>query len=286
LGASTLPDAKRSQPKPGGSPQKDDDLRAAYARQYLEKAAAALAEEEAAKPRRERRADRSGRGKSFSLSVAQSAFVHVVLASLALTFAALCVLWCFHLLMINFVAGRIVAVPTGIVVAATLGYVSVLFLGVIESTSTGHTDVDALQGDWQDWFWTLPSTLGILGLTAFIGWLLSLVSPANVWPIIGWCILLLYPVLQLSSLEAGSPFAALSLPVLRSFAKRPVAWLIFYAISVTVANLLWVTTRAAWRDPPYPTVLVTGPIVGVALFVYAWMLGQLALLISSQKETS
>jgi hypothetical protein len=87
-------------------------------------------------------------------------------------------------------------------------------------------------------------------------------------------------------LEAGSPFAALSLPVLRSFAKRPVAWLIFYAISVTVANLLWVTTRAAWRDPPYPTVLVMGPIVGVALFVYAWMLGQLALLISSQKETS
>jgi hypothetical protein len=286
VGASTLPDAKRSQPISGNSSQKDDDPRAAYARQYLEKAAAALAEEEAAKPRRERRTNRGGSGKTFSLSVAPSAFVHVVLASLAMTFAALCVLWCFHLLTINFVAGRVVAVPTGIVVAATLGYVSVLFLGFIESTSTGHTDVDALQGDWQDWFWTLPSTLGIVAFTAFIGWLISLAVPANVWLVIGWCILLLYPVLQLSSMEAGVPFVAFSLPVLRSVAKSSVAWIIFYAISLTVANVLWGITRAAWRDPPYPTVLVMGPVVGVALFVYAWMLGQLALIIGSQKETS
>jgi hypothetical protein len=87
-------------------------------------------------------------------------------------------------------------------------------------------------------------------------------------------------------MEAGVPFVAFSLPVLRSFAKSSVAWIIFYAISLTVANVLWGITRAAWRDPPYPTVLVMGPVVGVALFVYAWMLGQHALIIGSQKETS
>jgi hypothetical protein len=95
-----LPEAKRSKPTPGGSPQPDDDPRLALARQYLNKAAADLEEQEAAKPRRERRANRSG-GGSISISFAAETFVHLVLATLALTFAAFCVLLCFHLLTIN-----------------------------------------------------------------------------------------------------------------------------------------------------------------------------------------
>jgi hypothetical protein len=263
----------------------DDDPRVALARQYLRAAESELAEEEAQHPRSRRATSKDGTPRAFSLAIAPATFVHVILGALALTFSALAVLFCYHMLLVYVVAGRIIAMPTGFVLAATLGYLSVLFLGIIESTSTGYTNVDALQGDWRDWFWTLPSTLGMLAVAALIGWILSLTLPINVWLLIGLSVLILYPFLQLSSLETGSPLTPLSLPVLQSMVKHPAGWFVFYAVSFAIANVLWAASRMAWRDPPYVTLLIMGPIVAVALFFYAWLLGQLAHLISTEKDS-
>jgi len=264
------------------------DPRLALAQQYLKTAASDIAEKEAAKPRPHRAAAASRRNgpRAFSLSISPATFVHILLAMVVFTFAALAVLWCLHLLLLNFVAGRIVALPTGVIVFATLSYLSAIFLSVIETTSTGRTEVDSLPGDWREWFWTLPSTLGMLAIAAFIGWFLSLGVPLNVWLLIALCALLLYPILQLSSLETGSPLAPLSLPVLQSIVRHPFGWFIFYAITFAMANMLWVVARLAWRDPPYSTVLIVGPLVALALLFYAWLLGQLAFLISTDKESS
>lgn len=283
-----MPDAKRPQPASRSSPTAaPDDPRLALAQQYLKSAKISEAQKDAEQPRlRRAAAARDGAPKAFSLSIAPATYVHMLLAAAALTFAGLAVLWCYHLLIMYLVAGRIIALPTGVVVAFALSYLSVLFLGIIESTSLGHTNVDSLQGDWQEWFWTLPSTLGMLAIAAFIGWILSLGIPLNVWILIALCALLLYPILQLSSLETGSPFAPLSLPVLQSIGRHPLGWFVFYAITFAVANVLWALGRLAWHDPPYVTVLIMGPIVAVALFFYAWLLGQLANLISMEKESS
>jgi hypothetical protein len=283
-----LPDANRSKPAAARRPEAlDDDPRTALARKYLQEAEAELAAKEAEQPRarRARAASGSNAPRAFSLSVAPATFVHIILGALALTFGALAVLLCVHMLLVNFVVGRVIALPTGVVVAAVLGYLSVLFLGIIESTSTGYTNVDSLQGDWRDWFWTLPSTLGMLGMAAFIGWIFSLVTPVSVWVLIGASALVLYPYLQLSSLETGSPLSPLSLPVLQSFVKHPAAWFVLYAVSFALVNALWVTWRWAWRDPPYVTLAIMGPIVAVALFFYAWLLGQLAHLISKETDS-
>lgn len=259
------------------------DPRLALAQQYLKSATSVVAEKEAARSRAAR--PREG-AKAFSLSISPATIVHLLLAVVAFTFAALAVLWCYHLLLLNFVAGRVVALPAGVVVFATLSYLSALFLGVIESTSLGRTEVESLPGDWREWFWTLPSTLGMLAIAAFIGWFLSLGLPLNVWLLIALCALVLYPILQLSSLETGSPLAPLSLPVLQSVARHPFGWFAFYAVTFAMANVLWVVARLAWHDPPYSTVLIMGPLVTLALFFYAWLLGQLAYLISTQKESS
>ena len=58
----------------------------------------------------------------------------------------------------------------------------------------------------------------------------------------------------------------------------------YYAISFAIANALWYIGQKAWRDPPYLTVAIVSPMVAVALFFYAWLLGQVALLISSEKK--
>jgi hypothetical protein len=126
----------------------------------------------------------------------------------------------------------------------------------------------------------------MLAMAAFIGWFLSLGLPVSVWFLIAASALLLYPILQLSSLETGSPLAPLSLPVLKSITRHPFGWFVFYALTFALVNVLWALTRLAWRDPPYLTVLVMGPLVCVALLFYAWLLGQLAYLISSEKESS
>jgi hypothetical protein len=285
-GGRSLPDAKQSKPSPS-RPAPPLDPRLALAQQYLNAAKTDAAEKEAAQPRahRERENSQRRRTKAFTLSIAPATLVHTLLAAFGLTFAALSMTLTYHLLMVNFVAGRVVALPTGIIVAAALGYLSVCFLGIIESTSTGHTNVDSLEGDWQEWFWTLPSTLGMLALAAAVGWILSLVSPTSVWLLIGLCALVLYPVFQLSSLEAGSAVVPLSLPVALSFVKHPLGWFVVYAASFALANVLWFLGRATWRDPPYVAILIVGPLAAIALFFYAWLLGQLAHLISTENES-
>ena len=281
-----MPDAKQSQSTPSrpGSPV---DPRLALAQQYLNAAKRDAKEKEVEKPRghRARQAGGAVRTKAFSLSVAPATFVHILLAAITLTCAALAITLTYHLLMVNFVAGRVVALPTGIIVAAALGYLSVCLLGIIESTSTGHTNVDSLEGDWREWFWTLPSTIGMAALAAAVGWVLSLVAPVSVWLLIALCVFVLYPVFQLSSLEAGSPVVPLSLPVAQSLVKHPLAWFVLYAVSFALVNVLWFIGRVMWRDPPYVMILIVGPLVTVGLFFYAWLLGQLAHLISTENPS-
>ena len=280
-----MPNAKQSKPATK-QPASPVDPRLALAQQYLNAAKRNAEVKEAAEPRG-RRAGRSaadGPAKAFSLSVAPATFVHALLVAIALTFAALAMTLTYHLLMVNFVAGRVVALPAGIITAAALGYFSVCFLGIIESTSTGHTNVDALEGDWREWFWTLPSTLGMMALAAAVGWILSLVTPVNVWLLIAVCAFVLYPVFELSSLEAGSPVVPISLPVVQSLVRHPLSWFVLYAVSFALMNVMWFIGRAMWRDPPYVMIVIVGPLVAVALFFYAWLLGQLAHLISTENE--
>jgi hypothetical protein len=282
-----LPDANRTRPVAGRTADTPRDPRQALAQKYLTSASTEAAEKEAAKTRAQRNSseESAGEPRAFSLSISPPTFVHLALAALALTFASLAMLVCYHFMMTFFDAGRIIALPVGIVVAVVLSYLSVLFLGIIESTSLGQTNVESLQGDWREWFWTLPSTLGMLAVAAFIGWLLSVILSANVWVSVALAALLLYPILQLSTLETTSPFQPLSLPVLTSIGRHPFAWFVHYAISFAIANALWFLGQKAWRDPPYLTVVILAPLVALALFFYAWLLGQLAFLISSEKKS-
>jgi hypothetical protein len=142
-----------------------------------------------------------------------------------------------------------------------------------------------LYGGWREWFWTLPSTVGMLGIAAAFGWGLSFLVPASMWITVGLSLVLVYPVLQLSTLETGSPLAPVSLMVARSLVQRPVVWLAFYAVSLAMIGAICVVARVAWHDPPIITMFIMGPLVTVALFFYAWLLGQLARLISTGEES-
>jgi hypothetical protein len=253
----------------------------------MQAAHAELAAKDAGKPptlRKKPAAGKTVRPVGLALSISPTVFVHAILLIIVLTLAALALLGCYAIMLHSFLAGRAIALPAGILASLAASYASACYLGIVESTSAGHTTVDdALQGDWRDWFWSLPMTLGMAAAAAAIGYAISLAAPDSRWTIIGGSTLLLAPILQLSSLEAGSPLAPFSPPVLRSLVTRPLAWFAFYAASLLIAIATIGLAKAAWRDPPFVTLLIVAPIVTVLLLVYAWLLGQLACWISIER---
>jgi hypothetical protein len=282
-----VPEARRPTPPTRSQPAKNEpvDPRLALAQKYLQEANAKLDDEEASRPKSQRRAASGSRGSAgFQFSIAPATVLHVVLAALGTTFIFLALTLSYHAMHVEFTVGRVIAASTAVLTAAMAGYLSVCYLGIIESTSTGQTNVDSLSGDWREWFWTLPATLGMFAISAGIGWLLSLVLPVSVWFLIAVSALITYPIFQLSSLETGTPAQPLSLPVLKSLVKHPAAWFVMYAISLALVNVVWLVARLAWMDPPYGTMLVLGPVVTIALFFYGWLLGQLAHIISRGGE--
>jgi hypothetical protein len=258
----------------GSSPSSSVDPRKALAERMIRDAQARLEAESAPPARRRQHTSSAGPRVVFSFDVA--ALVHVVLGMVALTVAALACLFCYHMLYTMFVLGRILALPTGVLTVAALSYLSVCYLGVVASTANGRTTLeDHVTGEWREWFWSLPSSFGMLAWAGFLGYLVTMPMTADRWPVVGLITWALYPVLQLSVLENEFPLMPFSLPVLKTLLTRPASWLIFYFCSVVPVAVPAVVGWASFVDPPYVTVLCTAPVAALALFVYAWLFGQL-----------
>ncbi len=270
------------------TPQAEIDPRRELARRRMEAARAELEAKEAEKrpaaKRRESATRAGGRPTIGSLapSVHSTVIVHGLLLALLTPLVLVAVTGVYYLLLTLPVAGRVMAMGTGTLAAVMLGYTSVCMLGIIESTTQGQTTLEhAVQGDWRDWFWSLPTTLGMAVVAGACGYALSLLGTGNPWIVVGVALLVMYPVLQLSTLERGAIFAPVSVPILRTLLFQPVAWAVFYAASVALWVGVAALARALWRDPPFVTVAMVGPVLTAALFVYSWMLGVLATWVSA-----
>lgn len=261
--------------------QDDVDPRHRLAQKYMQRAHETISAKEAERPKTQRQRPKQLAGKprlaDLQPSISSSTLLHGMMLMLVITAVLLVSTATYLLLDTAFLVGRAVALPVGILIFIGLSYSSAIYLGIVESTSHGHTEPDtALQGDWRDWFWTMPATWGVLLSSAGLGWLISRVAPGSTATIIGVSMWLGYPILQLSTLETGSFTSPISLPVLRTLATRPLIWMTFFAISFLLwKSVVWLGS-ATWRDPPFWTMCWMGPLTTVALLAYAWSLGQLA----------
>jgi hypothetical protein len=256
------------------------DPRKALAERYMQRAHADLSTKKAEKPK-PRRADIST-NEAVSLGdlrprVSGSTFIHLILLMPVIVVASLMAIWCLVLLEFDLMVGRTIAMPAGILLILSISYATAYYLGLIESTSHGETNPDeALRGTWQDWFWQLPATIGVFAMAAGIGYLISLPFPNSRWLVIGWSTLFLYPMMQLSSLETGSPFAPFSWPMTKTLFTHPFMWAAVYSATFFLAWWLAVVAKAAWRDPPYFTAVVVAPLFVIALSIYGLVLGSAA----------
>ena len=171
----------------------------------------------------------------------------------------------------------------------SISFAAANFLCIVEGTAAGANEIrEWPEPSWRDW---VPKMV-YLGWIASIPLVLSsalagLLPDEGTWRVLVasglFCVL--YPMSLMSSLEANSPFAIFTWPIIRSLFRNPLDWLAFFAITLLVVLPLvavpvaWFTTRLGeWS--PYTLAMVIGPLAATTVFLVARLLGRLAWKIS------
>jgi hypothetical protein len=158
------------------------------------------------------------------------------------------------------------------------------YLTILESTAAGGREVT----------WMPESFLEFFGKAWYLGWLISLgfipaygiacLLTADVTIrglLVALALWFLFPVIQLSSLSASSPWYPLSLSTLDRLARKPALVLGFYLLSLPVMGLLVAGWYSSFLQSGSLVVAVAGAFLLVlGLFLHARLLGRLAAVLS------
>ncbi|MCA9248460.1 MAG: hypothetical protein KDA42_15140 [Planctomycetales bacterium] len=212
---------------------------------------------------------------------------YLLIVALVLSLAMLALAMCVYFLNIMFVLGRVVALPTGVLCGAAASYTSACYLAILEGTSAGNDKIEGWpEGDWREWFWTLPWTLSPAVAGGILGGLLSYVIPIQPWVLCAAMIFVLYPVWQLSTLANASVAQPFSADVLRTFKTHRLAWQFFYLMQFGMSLCAGVTLWIAFAINTFLGALLMGPIAAAYLFIYARLIGRLALMLAQVDDES
>src|SRR5206468_879767 len=104
------------------------------------------------------------------------------------------------------------------------------------------------------------------------------------WPVFAAFLLVSFPLLLLSALEADSYIWPFSGEIFGSLRPLLRGWIAFYFLSGLLAAVAWIATIMMFEPLQYSTPLVAGPLWATAFFIYARLLGRLAWLILKQGD--
>lgn len=214
----------------------------------------------------------------------QSLIVWALLA-IGLTVCALGFLAAYVIAMISLQGGISFGFAVFLVFMLVASFSSACFMLVIEQTAQGSDAVEQWpSGLWRDWFWTLPTTVGLLVPPAVLIDLLRREMGLHSWLPLLPLVFLVYPFMLASALDNGSPLSAFSKNVLRSLKSVWWAWAIVIGVSA-VMTVAW-AAAFVWAFPyqPWGTILVMVPLLPGMLLLYARMMGRLLLCAQMQDD--
>lgn len=166
-----------------------------------------------------------------------------------------------------------------------VSFTSASFISVIEETAQG-TDVvkEWPTGLWRDWFWTLPTTIGLLVPPVVVIDLLRRGLGGQSWLMSLPLIFVVYPFLLASALYNGSPMEAFSKNVFCSLKSVWWAWATVFVVSIAM-TVAWAAAFVAGFDyHPWLTVAALVPLLPGMLLLYARMIGRLLLCAQTKDE--
>lgn len=202
-----------------------------------------------------------------------------LLTSIGMVFLALADMYCLWLFAQGMgIAARCFAMPLFLISLLVYSYASACYMVIIEGTSSGYNKIDDWPtGFWKDWFWTLPSTVGMLAAALMVGATIGRFMTDTSWTPTLVIAFFLYPILQFSVVENGSLIDPVSIPVWKSLYKVWWAWLIFYVVTASGIVLLALVVAAVFfLVSPIAGIAVGGVLECACLFMYARLLGRLA----------
>jgi hypothetical protein len=191
---------------------------------------------------------------------------------------------CIHWLVLNgyLIALPFFALPIVLLVLWTGSFAVSSAITVVEDTASGN-DVVAHwnDGGWGDWLGDSYGPVFLAALTWTASYAVASIAAVTAgdewyWPVFGGMFFLLFPIVLLSALQAGSYWTPLTLTVLKTLVFKPWAWGVFYvlagsAAAVYVAPVLFGLLNGYW----FLTLLLTGPLFSSAMFITARLLGRL-----------
>jgi DNA-directed RNA polymerase subunit RPC12/RpoP len=162
----------------------------------------------------------------------------------------------------------------------TLSYAAGCLLAVVEETAAGNDEINWPDDGWRERVWKLLYAGYLLVLSALagtaVGSLAQLLAVEFWWSALATTFVL-FPIVLLSSLEAGTPWAPLTPPIIRSLVVSMWCWGVFY-IEITLLATPWVALVLVGVQLRHPfwTALVAAPPLAALLLIYARLLGRLA----------
>ena len=201
-----------------------------------------------------------------------------LLTSIGMIFIAMGDMYCLWLFSQGMgIAARCFALPLFLISLLVYSYASACFLAILEGTASGYDKIeDWPTGLWREWFWTLPSTVGMLVAALMVGAAIGRFMTDTSWAPTLIIAFFLYPILQFSVVENGSLMDPVSVPVWRSLRRVWWAWLIFYVATAAGIVLLALVVGVFFLVDPVVGVAVAGVLECACLFMYARLLGRLA----------
>jgi hypothetical protein len=164
------------------------------------------------------------------------------------------------------------SILTVIIAAAALSF----FLTIVTESSEGNRETE----NWppvHDWFADALLVAVAAMVSGMPGWAIAnfaVSQPLHQAAAVAAGIVASFPVILLSQLEIGSPWAILSPAVLKSLLRCPFSWLTFYV--ETTALIGGCLAAAAFvGNSGWNPLVVLAPLGTAALFLYARLLGRL-----------
>jgi hypothetical protein len=174
--------------------------------------------------------------------------------------------------------------PAAWITIWTVSYGASCWLVVVEDTASGNQRTHNWQQEsWRDWVLTACYVGYVVCQSCVVGYgtgLLAELTGIGFWQGMLPTAWVAFPILILSSLEAGLWWVPLTKPIVQSLAKHVGAWLMYYVLSTVVvgggaaAGMLFLTRL------PVAGLLLLGPIWSTVVLIHARLLGRLGSLIS------
>lgn len=158
-------------------------------------------------------------------------------------------------------------------------------LAIVRDSANGHDKIDDWPGlDITETISVSPYILLSLSVATVPGYVVGqilVLSQAPTWIIFVTCatsLLVLYPLLLLSTVMSGSPIALLSPQVFESLRLRTASWCIFYLFAALLGSLAAFSIWLNWRCGVILGLFCSLPMIA-SVMIYHRLMGRLAWLI-------